>query len=209
MKSRYFQRKYKKNRRSKIEHWISISAIIISISAFTVSVWQGWETRQHNRLSLMPYITAAPIAKLSVKEDGVLISNDGLGTGFIIDAYIIANGKKFDLTTNTQLEIYKFLDLDNSCFTRTYLPIGASLKPSETVRLFSPTQADIHKIHCLIEYSRLFSQQLELYISYQSIYQKEGNDGSYTFHKTVSWDEVTIKEFEPIIIKAQRLLLFK
>lgn len=194
---------------SRTDKILSGAAVVIALAAFGASIWQGWETRKHNRLSLMPYINAAPIAKLSVKEDGVLISNDGLGTGFIIDAYIIVNGKKFDLTTNTQIELYKFIGLDNRCFTRTYLPVGASLKPSETVRLFSPTQADINKIHCLIEYSRLFSQQLDLYISYQSIYQKEGEDGSYSFHKAVNWDEVTIKEFEPIIVEAQRLLLFK
>lgn len=75
----------------KTELIVSITATIISLSAFGVAVWQGYVARRHNRLSVKPMLH---FDFGVVKDDLILtIKNTGIGPAIIRAWTVTFNGK--------------------------------------------------------------------------------------------------------------------
>ncbi|MBL4666387.1 MAG: hypothetical protein JKY04_03335 [Sneathiella sp.] len=161
------------------EKTVSILAIIISMVAITVSIWQGVETRDHNKLSLAPYLQATPTLG-GDKRDGIYLSNDGTGTAFIKNATISVKNHKYDLTSNNWYKIYDDLNLTKGCFSESWLPIDSTLKAAEEISLISITRAD--KPECYLQVLKLVTAEgLRLSIEYTSVYKEV-----YVYSKVVS-----------------------
>ncbi|WP_341501924.1 hypothetical protein [Gallaecimonas sp. GXIMD4217] len=155
-----------------LEKTMNIAVTVIAIIALVVSIWQGVVTREHNRLSLKPYLLSNPVVTGDKGRDGVFVSNDGVGPAFIKSAKIIINQEAFDLTAGDLRVMYESVGLNPDCFVNRYLPVGAVLKPSEEVHLISVTGADI--LGCKLEMmSLLASKDVELSIRYASAYDEE------------------------------------
>ena len=120
---------------------LSISAILVAICAVGVSVWQGVTTREHYRLSLVPYVTSSQVISGKEDESGIYVSNGGTGPAFIKNAYIIAEGKEFDLTKNSWPKIYKHLGVKSVCFRASYFKTGSVILPSDDVQILAITRA--------------------------------------------------------------------
>jgi hypothetical protein len=58
---------------------ISITAWIISLLALCVSLWQGYETRRHHRLSVRPLLSQYVSLHPGADKLGFSVSNEGLG----------------------------------------------------------------------------------------------------------------------------------
>lgn len=83
---------------------ISYLAVFVAILALLVSLYEGYEIRKHNRLSLRPLIDS----KTFVKEDDyfrVEIKNAGLGPAVFKSFTITANGKNVENWNEAMREI--------------------------------------------------------------------------------------------------------
>ncbi len=109
------------------ESVISMSAIVIAVASISISVWQGLETKKHNRLSVRPnleiYFTRGS------ESTGFLLINTGLGPAMIKDNAIWCDGvERRDLSANDLPEILEMTDV-----TMSFGPTGrgASLQAGE------------------------------------------------------------------------------
>ncbi|TRN17077.1 hypothetical protein DM586_03155 [Vibrio fluvialis] len=173
---------------------VSISSMVIALAALCVSMWQGFVVQKHNKLSLKPYITSAPRLPGVGGENGIFISNDGLGPAFIKEAKIIVNGESFDLTSNSWPAVYAHLGLKKLCYSESWFKKGSSLKPGEFVKILAPTKMPIDS-SCPIEFIKLLSaSELELSLVYESIYEEE-----YTYISRIGLDPQEIALYKKVL----------
>ena len=122
---------------------VSFCAIVISVIALFVSIWQGVLTREHNKLSVKPNFLIAPVLEGKGGKNGIYLSNAGLGPGIISDAKLIINDEEFDFKKNPWLDVFKKINVKPICFSTSWFPAGSALKSSEEVPLISMTRADL------------------------------------------------------------------
>lgn len=108
---------------------ISVSAIIIALASFIVTIWQGIISRKHYRLSVKPI----PDILLSNFEDRITVNLENKGTGpFIMKSFraYVGNESK----TNV---IDWMPDLPDGCLWSNWLKDfeGAAFKASESKAL--------------------------------------------------------------------------
>lgn len=77
--------------------YIALCSAFVALCAFSATIWQGWLSFQHNRLSTKPHIVWH-INRSSVGQNGSSISfsvkNLGLGPAIIKDQYLTHDGVK-------------------------------------------------------------------------------------------------------------------
>jgi hypothetical protein len=152
---------------------VSISSVIVAVTAVCVSIWQGVVVREHSRLSVKPYITIAPSLPGVGGKNGIFIANSGVGPAFIKKAYILANGKEFNMAVNNWPAILAHLNLKNSCYAESWFKEGAALKSGQKITLIAPTTNPLG-VNCPVEFLKLLSaRELSLDIEYESIYGEE------------------------------------
>jgi len=71
----------------------AIATVIIAVTALVVSIWQGIETRKHNRLSVRPHLVFFTDFSSQDSELGIFIKNNGVGLAYIKNVEISVNGK--------------------------------------------------------------------------------------------------------------------
>lgn len=79
-------------------------AMFIAILALFVSIYEGYEIRKHNRLSLKPYLDSSKY----IHERNVFkieLRNEGLGPAIVEDFTIYANGKQVSSWNKAMQEI--------------------------------------------------------------------------------------------------------
>lgn len=155
------------------EKRLNILTAFIASLALAVAIWQGIETRKHNRLSVAPYITVAPMLTGLNGLNGIYIANDGTGTAFIKKASLTVNGKQFDLTTNSWPQVYEHLGIKPLCHSESWFKEGAALKAGEERQIISLTKNPL-SASCPFELIKLLStKELNLSIEYYSIYKEK------------------------------------
>ena len=151
---------------------LSVCAIIISVIALFVSIWQGVVTREHNKLSVKPNFLVAPILQGKGGKNGIYLSNAGLGPGIISEAKLVINDEEFDLKKNSWPEVLKKINIKPICFSTSWLPAGSALKSSKEVPLISITRGDLGA--CYIEVMKLIvNNDLKIKINYSSMYGEQ------------------------------------
>ena len=74
---------------SSAEQIVAISSLCVAALAFAVTLWQGYLTRKHNRLSVQPRLRVS----LQLGErPGIYLQNVGFGPAVIIDFLIALEG---------------------------------------------------------------------------------------------------------------------
>jgi hypothetical protein len=140
---------------------------VIALSAVVVSIWTGYETRRHNRLSVKPslgFLTQQDEAK---PQYGLLMTNEGLGPAFVKSWEITYQNKPMgDFLTGWN-------NVRNELGWPTWIKVGSFqvIKAGQTWPIFWVNQADWKG---LTEKDRQrFNQilnQLKVEIQYESIY---------------------------------------
>ena len=72
---------------------LALLALLVALAAFAVAFWQGWLTRQHNRLSVRPRLSFVVSFGDHALPFGVHLVNNGVGPAFITDFSIVVDGK--------------------------------------------------------------------------------------------------------------------
>lgn len=150
-----------KKRKVKSETVQSLIAVVIALIAVFISIWQGYEQRRHNRLSVKPILTFDAISHNNYKS--IRLSNDGLGPAIVKRFIISEKGTQFDASEgNPWTEIKQLPNIQYS--EMYYFDDGATIKPNEHFNLLT-WEADsirILDIELLIEYESIYEESFEL-----------------------------------------------
>ena len=153
----------------KSEKIVNFCAILVSVIALTVSIWQGVVTREHNRLSVKPNFLVTPMLEGKGGKNGIYISNAGLGPGIITGAKLIVNNEEFDFKKNVWPDILIKLGVAPICFATSWLPNESALMASEEKSLISITRADLGA--CYLEVIKLVvKNKINVEVRYKSMY---------------------------------------
>ena len=143
-------------------------ALIIASLALGVSVWNSWEQRKHNRLSLKPYLTEFVHHNTKNEKSTsteLKLINKGLGTAYI---------KKYKLldkkgnTYNFQKKMEEFLDQKGSKNrTITNLTTDYALAPLEEITLIEIRETEGIDLKKVVEE---LEKDFTLVIDYESAY---------------------------------------
>jgi hypothetical protein len=134
--------------------WIAVTALITSICALAASIWDGFSTRTHNRVSVrpIPYITfTSSSLEDHDKWTGWRLSNFGLGTGIVryVRVYLRQDPLKhprlytFSGESNNKVwkETYVYLSgekkFEGGRATAQWVGQGAPIKPNDSVALYT------------------------------------------------------------------------
>lgn len=77
---------------------VALCASIIALCALGVTIWQGSLMRQHNRMSLLPWIDLQHNFALPNEWLGTSIANEGQGPAFVQTVQLVVNGRLIDNT---------------------------------------------------------------------------------------------------------------
>lgn len=173
------------------EKVLSISAIFISICALAVSIWQGVVEREHNRLSLTPYIEVSPrLAGRS--QSGIFIENAGTGAAFIKYVNISSGGKLFKLTEDNWSDFFQHIGVNKDCYKKSWIKPGSVLQPSKEIPLITVSEASM-PICDLDAVKFLTEPGLTLKIVYESPYKEE-----FVFLDDIEFDKSSVANLEAV-----------
>ena len=70
-----------------------ISTTVIALCALALSIWQGMQTRKHNRLSVMPHLTTKTDRDVEKGFYSIKVINNGIGPALIEEFLVKVDGK--------------------------------------------------------------------------------------------------------------------
>jgi len=93
---------------------VSYAAMFTAFMALIVSIYEGYEIRKHNRLSVRPHLITEINIK-GIRQESIIIKNGGLGPAIINEFEIFANGKKMKSWNDAmnEIKLTKFSSLTN------------------------------------------------------------------------------------------------
>ncbi len=143
----------------KHENLQSLIAITIATLAVVISIWQGFEQRRHNRLSVKPLLNFETVAHNQTKT--IRLSNDGLGPAIIKEFYVTMDGEKIDANVqNPWTPVVENRGLTGQVSQMWYLAESSILKPEKSYNLLSWPLDSMAQL------------DIQVVIAYESIYQQ-------------------------------------
>lgn len=146
---------------------VSMITACIASSAFIVAAYNAYQTRRHQRLSVMPYLDV--YIPIQSEKTGLYLRNNGSGLLVVKEIVMETDeGKTYDFShTNIHSA---FNELNDACFTANIFPSGASIRPGEQLCLLEFRQTPDDR-HLPIAY-KVFSKS-ELTIKFESLYKQK------------------------------------
>lgn len=116
---------------------LAVLAVIVASLAMFVALWQGYLTREHNRLSLRPHLDLTWYFTGSSKSIGMSLSNDGAGPAAIkwIQLYI-KNEAVWSGDGNAWPKVFDRFDISLKWAKYYHFESGSVLPPGREVVLF-------------------------------------------------------------------------
>jgi len=157
-----------------LDYWqvaLSLFAVVLAVLAFAVSLRSFWETRKHNRFSVMPFVEFHWVRGPddTFRHPGIWVTNNGAGVA-IMEDLIVSVGDEPAVSLQQALRNTGFL-------ARLALPLvyhgklGRFLGPGEKRCLFGIPEMYFTGTHrALMEADLLL---LTLYLKYESMYRKQ------------------------------------
>ena len=162
-----------------IELYLGVIATFIAILSVVIAVWEGSETRTHNRLSVKPILIMSKTFNITKTEDGVnqttILSlnlvNRGLGPAIVKKVTIsTTDGKQSFKDWNGALNYLNFSDLVQ---TSVDLDSRSVIEPGDQQLLLSidwqaPETGDL-QVH--VEYESMYEEHFE--VSTEAIFKAQ------------------------------------
>ncbi|MDP5138737.1 hypothetical protein ORJ04_22585 [Rheinheimera baltica] len=114
---------------------IALSAVIIAALALLSTLWQGYLTRKHNKLSVKPllHLNLGTLNGLFIKLQSL-----GLGPALITKVVIISDGKRYENPSKDPYpEILSYLTTANYKYLFNMPVVGSSYLPGSEINLLS------------------------------------------------------------------------
>jgi hypothetical protein len=157
---------------------VEASIAVIALAALGVAVWEGWENRKHNRLSVKPYSCFYVGLPPSLHEPpGLTLKNNGAGPAIITHFEILVDGVPIEGTGFSKWKrALELVGLSPDWVYCRYPEAGTSLAAGESLALLicEPGSASTDKQATL---GRAL-QRLQTSITYESIYGERFSDMS-------------------------------
>lgn len=143
--------------------WIALSAMIVAVFALFVTIWDSYQSRKHNRLSVKPFLGIGVDIHEKVE---FTLSNQGIGPAVIKEFSVYFDGKL--LSKNPRADIYRDLLEGSIGKYKFHIPFeGACIKEGAEKSLLRVDYDDPKKNKQSIEN---FSNKLAFKVVYTSIY---------------------------------------
>lgn len=136
------------------EKLFSALALIISIFALFVSVWQGVDSRAFNKLSVKPHLQVNP-RLTDYANSGLFLENSGTETAFIEAIVLSVDGKVFDIINEGSLAFYEYIKAKPNCYRESWPRKGAAIQSGREFPLVQVTRAEVGV--CDLEVVRLLT----------------------------------------------------
>jgi hypothetical protein len=136
---------------------VSYSAMFIAAMALVVSIYEGYELRKHNRLSVRPYLQTE-VSRIGTQKYTIGLKNGGLGPAIVEDFIIFANEKKFEFWMDAMHEINlsKFSSL-------TTLRGGEVINNGQSINLVVlDTFAPNFNLRYILKFKSVYDEEFEL-----------------------------------------------
>ena len=147
---------------------VSLAAIVIAIASIVVTVWQGMETRRHNRLSVRPKLEI--IFESGHDSFGYVLMNNGLGPATITGIELFIDGKQMQETGFSGYdELFEKLGMKNRKITHTGIYPGKTIKTNERQNIFKFYLTEKDDLDTLLP--KIYSR-IKIEIKYQSMYDE-------------------------------------
>ncbi len=126
---------------------LSLSAVAIAVASIFISVWQGLETRKHNRLSVRPNLE---IHLASEKDKlGYFLVNTGLGPALITKSELFFNDTlRDDLDIS---DIPGFFNVNDATISFDPSQAGSSVLAGERIDVIMFISEDITRYQYLLK----------------------------------------------------------
>lgn len=123
------------------EQLISLAALVVAIGALCVSLWQLSVARQHNVLSVRPFLLVTPHFAGSGEKNGLYLTNEGIGLGIITSMSVIVSGKVYaGLGTSQWPTILRSMNLNPLCFSMGWPTKLAALSPGKEIQILGASK---------------------------------------------------------------------
>ncbi|GEM_PF-2697067 len=153
-----------KGRKRKFDRINSIALLVIAVSALFISIWQGIENRNFNKLSLRPYLKY----DFTNNAEGLSISirNAGQGVAIIKDMEVLVDGRAYQGWESALKAISEDVDI----LKMAWINDDEIITPSEKLMLIKITPVDFG------------DKELKVVITLESIYgERQVRDFVYTY----------------------------
>ena len=159
-----------------IELYLGIIATFIALLSVAIAVWEGVETRTHNRLSVKPILVFSKTYNVLKTADGKTdrttmtldLINRGLGPAIIRRFDILsADGKRRFASWKLAMDTMNYADQLTSSADMD----GNSVLEAGDVHTLLVLELPLSAVSEAVEYSQLSDIQLQ--IQYESIYEEE------------------------------------
>ncbi len=151
--------------------WSALAAGLVGAAALSVAVWEGVETRRHNRLSVMPCLNFEELgstAKNGKTIRGVTVRNKCLGPA-LIDVFELRVGDTSFVEQNRiWRKALKHAGLKADALSVQMVSMSGAFEAGESTDLGR------------IEGAFTMDQAIDIRITYRSIYDE-------TFEESISW----------------------
>ena len=154
----------RKKRKRKLDRIHSIAFLIIAASALFISIWQGIENRNFNKLSLKPYLKY----DYSNSAEGLTISirNAGQGVAVVKSMEVLIDEKVYTSWESAMTAISEEIEILNYA----WVDDDEIITPSERLTLIKMMPVDFQ------------NKQLKIKITFESIYEeRQVGEFSYSY----------------------------
>lgn len=168
----------------------SISAMLIGVCALAISIWQGIETRNNNKLAVTPKLTILCNFLPSGEYSGICIRNKGIGPAIIKNIQYIYEDQHYS-TENLHVLFQKITSEkfpDSNLWNLCVFVIDSEtfISPNEEVKIIWLNEEDrnreniselnrlLENVTLKIEYSSLYNQVYFLNTTFSVLLDEEG-----------------------------------
>jgi len=149
--------------------WIAIASAVVAVCALATSIWQGFITRRHARLSAKPIIEAEAHAN---QDPGIAIVNSGIGPARLMKLTVLFGDQSFNLLTDaghqklTEALVADPLDRE---LVHHYVPrFGSAIAVGQRMPLVEiPAARDNYRLSGQLATTY---REMTLHVEYESIY---------------------------------------
>lgn len=155
------------------ERLISLAALLVAVGALYISFWQLNISRQHNILSVRPFLIVTPHYAGVEGRKGLYLTNEGVGLGILTSLSVSVSGKIYNgLGQNQWTSIMRGIDLNPFCFSTGWPTRIAALRPGAEIEILGLSKKA--KPECEFDLIRFLTRKdISIELTYKSIYEKE------------------------------------
>ena len=166
-----------------IEVITAIATAVLALGALIISITEARAARQHNRLSVMPYLTVRHHLSGSTGKLGITASNDGLGPALVTACVVEVDRAPMQEDQDSGWKAaLKALDLPRQEFAihvvapKGAIPVGGTVWLLSTP--FTPERTALRD-----QMEKAF-ERLEIRLSYKSMYGASGGDSQVASYRS-------------------------